>query len=226
MADDRLAGRYVLITGGGGGIGSALAAGVSASGAAVFVADIDAAAAERTASAVDAIGWAVCDVRKSATVAALVDEAHRLGGPISGLVAAHGVGSYVPFLEMSLEEWERIVSVNLTGTFVVGQTVAQHMVDHQVAHGAIVNIASTLGFVGAPNRVHYLASKGGVNLLTRGMALDLAQHGIRVNAIGPGAVVTEMTRPRWDDPDMLAATNARTPMGRMGQPEELTGAVV
>ncbi|MDH3398821.1 MAG: SDR family oxidoreductase, partial [Acidimicrobiia bacterium] len=118
-----------------------------------------------------------------------------------------------------------IVSVNLTGTFIVGQAVARHMVDRGVA-GTIVNIASTLGWVGAPNRVHYLASKGGVNLLTRGMALDLAAHRIRVNAIGPGAIVTEMTRPRWDDPQMLAATNARTPLGRMGQPEELVGAAV
>ena len=126
---------------------------------------------------------------------------------------------------MSLEEWERIISVNLTGTFVVGQAVTRQMVDHGV-RGAVVNIASTLGWVGAPNRVHYLASKGGVNLLTRGMALDLAPHGIRVNAIGPGAVVTEMTRPRWDDPQMLEATNARTPLGRMGQPDELIGAAV
>ena len=126
---------------------------------------------------------------------------------------------------MSLDEWNRIVSVNLTGTFVVGQAVARHMVENGV-QGAIVNIASTLGFVGAPNRVHYLASKGGVNMLTRGMALDLAPQGIRVNAIGPGAIVTEMTRPRWDDPKMLAATNARTPLGRMGQPKELMGAAV
>ena len=225
MSDQRLGGRHVLITGGGGGIGSALAKGVSASGAAVFVADVDSEAAERTAQTIGARGWAECDVRDPAAVEGLIGVAQGLGGPIDGLIAAHGVSTYVPFLELSLEEWERILSVNLTGTFVVGQAVARQMVDHGV-EGAVVNIASTLGWVGAPNRVHYLASKGGVNLLTRGMALDLAPHGIRVNAIGPGAVVTEMTRPRWDDPRMLEATNARTPLGRMGQPQELIGAAV
>jgi len=225
MADQRLGGRHILITGGGGGIGSALAGGVTASGGAVFVADVDPDAAQRTASAVGAAGWAGCDVRDQSAVEGIVDAAQRLSGPIDGLIAAHGLSTYVPFLDLSLEEWDRIVSVNLTGTFIVGQAVARHMVDRGVA-GTIVNIASTLGWVGAPNRVHYLASKGGVNLLTRGMALDLAAHRIRVNAIGPGAIVTEMTRPRWDDPQMLAATNARTPLGRMGQPEELVGAAV
>jgi len=225
MADERLGERHILITGGGGGIGSALAGGVAAAGAAVFVADVDPEAAEHTASAVGATGWAEGDVRDPDAVQEIVDAAHRFGGPIDGLVAAHGLSTYVPFLELSLEEWNRIVSVNLTGTFLVGQTVARHMVEHG-ARGSIVNIASTLGWVGAPNRVHYLASKGGVNLLTRGMALDLAPQGIRVNAIGPGAIVTEMTRPRWGDPQMLQATNARTPLGRMGQPEELVGAAV
>ena len=225
MSDERLGGRYILITGGGGGIGSALARGVSESGAGVFVADVNPEAAERTAAAVGARGWAGCDVRDPSAVEGVIEAAQGLGGPLDGLIAAHGLSTYVPFLEMSLDEWNRIVSVNLTGTFVVGQAVARHMVENGI-RGAIVNIASTLGFVGAPNRVHYLASKGGVNMLTRGMALDLASQGIRVNAIGPGAIVTEMTRPRWDDPKMLAATNARTPLGRMGQPKELMGAAV
>jgi len=225
MTDQRLEGRHVLITGGGGGIGSALATGVAAAGGRVFVADVDEAAAERTAASLPSAGWAAVDVRLQESVTRLVAEANDHGGPIDSLIAAHGLSTYVPFLELSLEEWDRIVSVNLTGTFVIGQAVARHLVE-QGGGGSIVNLASTLGWVGAPNRVHYLASKGGVNLLTRGMALDLAPHGIRVNAIGPGAIVTEMTRPRWDNPATLAATNARTPLGRMGQAEELVGAVV
>ena len=225
MADERLAGRYISITGGGGGIGTALAQGLTNAGARVFVADVRAEAASEVAITLPGTGWAEVDVRDQASIERMVAKAVEHGGPLQGLVNAHGLSTYVPFLELSIEEWSRIIDVNLTGTFIVGQAVARHMVE-QGTPGAIVNIASTLGWVGGPNRVHYLASKGGVNLLTRGMALDLVSHGIRVNAIGPGPIVTEMTRPRWDNPEALKATNARTPMGRMGQPEELVGAVV
>lgn len=225
MTNQRLADRYILVTGGGGGIGSALARGLSAAGAKVFIADVKPEAAAGVAETLPGTGWAEVDVRDQAGVERLVAAAERHGGPLNGLVCSHGLSTYHPFLELALEEWQRIIDVNLTGTFIVGQTVARQMVK-QGTKGAIVNIASTLGWVGGPNRVHYLASKGGVNLLTRGMALDLASHGIRVNAIGPGPIVTEMTRPRWDDPEALTATNARTPMNRMGQPEELVGAVV
>lgn len=225
MTDQRLAGRHILITGGGGGIGTALVKGLTDSGARVFIADVRAEAASEAAAAFPDAGWAEVEVRDQASVEQLVAKAVAHGGPLDGLINAHGLSTYVPFLELSLEEWSRIIDVNLTGTFIVGQAVARHMVEHKT-QGAIVNIASTLGWVGGPNRVHYLASKGGVNMLTRGMALDLVSHGIRVNAIGPGPIVTEMTRPRWDDPEALKATNARTPMGRMGQPEELVGAVI
>ena len=225
MTDQRLAGRYILITGGGGGIGTALAKGLANSGARVFVADINPDVAAKVAAEIPGTGWAAVDVRDQASVEQMVSKAVAHGGPLNGLVNAHGLSTYVPFLELSLEEWSRIIDVNLTGTFIVGQAVARHMVESGTS-GTIVNIASTLGWVGGPNRVHYLASKGGVNLLTRGMALDLVSYGIRVNAIGPGPIVTEMTRPRWDNAEALKATNARTPMGRMGQPEELVGAVV
>jgi gluconate 5-dehydrogenase len=225
MTNQRLAGRYILITGGGGGIGTALARGLSVVGAKVFIADVKPEAAARVAEALPGSGWAEVDVRDQASVERLVAAAETHGGPFDGLVCAHGLSTYRPFLELDLEEWRRIIDVNLTGTFIVGQAVARQMV-RQGTKGAVVNIASTLGWVGGPNRVHYLASKGGVNLLTRGMALDLVSHGIRVNAIGPGPIVTEMTRPRWDNPEALKATNARTPMGRMGQPEELVGAVI
>lgn len=225
MPNRRLADRYILITGGGGGIGTALAQGLTGAGARLFIADVRADAAARVAEAHPGTGWADVDVRVQSDVERLVAGTEEHGGPLDGLVNAHGLSVYSPFLELPLEEWQRIIDVNLTGTFIVGQAVARHMVKHGT-QGAIVNFASTLGWVGAPNRVHYLASKGGVNLLTRGMALDLVSYGIRVNAIGPGPIVTEMTRPRWDDPEALKATNARTPMDRMGQPEELVGAAI
>lgn len=223
--DDRLANRYILITGGGGGIGRALAKGIAGCGATVFLADLDADAVQEAAAQVPGAGWAEVDVRDPQSVQAMLDRAEEHGGSPDGLVNSHGLSEYVPFLDMPLEEWKRVIDVNLTGTFIVGQAVARRMVGGEI-QGSIVNIASTLGWVGAPNRVHYLASKGGVNLLTRGMALDLAEHGIRVNAVGPGPVVTEMTRPRWENPDFLAFTNQRTVLGRMGQPEEIAGAVI
>lgn len=224
MTTGRLDGRRILVTGAGGGIGSALAKGIVAEGADVFVADIRPSAVERLADELDA-AWTTVDVTDGASVTAMISAAEAGGGTVDGLVCAHGLSTYVPLLELDEAEWRRIIDVNLTGTFLVGQAVARSMVEHG-ATGSFVNIASTLGWVGAKHRSHYLASKGGVNMLTRGMALDLAEHGIRVNAIGPGAIVTEMTRPRWDDPDALEATNARTPLGRMGRPEELVGVVV
>lgn len=220
---DRLAGRHILVTGAGGGIGSALARGLAAEGASLFLADIRSEPVESVARDV-AADWTTVDVRDQGSVEAMVAAAAEVA-PLDGLVCAHGLSTYVPFLELPLEEWSRIIDVNLTGDFLVGQAVARSMVSSGTT-GSFVMIASTLGWVGAKHRIHYLASKGGVNMLTRGMALDLTEHGIRVNAIGPGAVVTEMTRPRWDDPDALAATEARTPMGRMGQAEELVGGVV
>lgn len=220
----RLDRRHILITGAAGGIGSTLARGLVAEGARVFLADLRPEILEDVAAELHA-GWTQVDVRDQGSVEAMVQAAIDHGGMVDGLVCAHGLSTYVPFLELSLEEWSRIIDVNLTGDFLVGQAVARKMVDGGVG-GSFVMIASTLGWVGAKHRIHYLSSKGGVNMLTRGMALDLTEFGIRVNAIGPGAIVTEMTRPRWDDPAALAATEARTPMRRMGQPEELVGGVV
>lgn len=223
MTKGRLEGRFLLVTGAGGGIGSTAARGLVREGARVFLADV-AETVEQVATELGS-GWAHVDVRDQDSVEAMVQAAIDHGGMLDGLVCAHGLSTYVPFLDLSLEEWSRVIDVNLTGDFLVGQAVARSMVGAGVG-GSFVMIASTLGWVGAKHRIHYLSSKGGVNMLTRGMALDLADHGIRVNAIGPGAIVTEMTRPRWDDPAALVATEARTPMGRMGQPSELVGGIV
>ncbi len=219
----RLDGRHLLITGAAGGIGSTLARGLIDEGARLFLGD----QRREVSDLADEIGagWVEVDVRDQRSVEAMVQQAIDHGGMLDGLVCAHGLSTYVPFLDLSLDEWNRIIEVNLTGDFLVGQAVARKMVEAEVG-GSFVMIASTLGWVGAKHRIHYLSSKGGVNMLTRGMALDLTEHHIRVNAIGPGAIVTEMTRPRWDDAAALAATEARTPMGRMGQPEELVGGVV
>ncbi len=224
MTQGRLADRHIVVTGGGGGIGAAVAKGLTEEGAKVFITDIDPESASRAASEIQGTRWAEVDVRDRESVNRMVSQAVDQGGAIDGLVNSHGLSTYAPFLDLPLEEWDRVVGTNLTGTFLVSQAVAQHMVEREI-RGSIVNMSSTLGWVGAPHRSHYLASKGGVNMLTRGMALDLVPHGIRVNAIGPGPIVTEMTRPRWGDPEALRATNERIPMGRMGQPEELIGAV-
>ena len=224
MVGQRLAGRHLVVTGAGGGIGSTLARAAANEGAKVHLADVNTDAVRVIAEELDT-QWSQVEVRDKDSVESMVSEAVTVGGPVDGLICAHGLSTYVPFLELEESEWRRIIDVNLTGTFLVGQAVARSMVAAGTS-GSFVNIASTLGWVGAKSRVHYLSSKGGVNMLTRGMALDLVEHGIRVNAIGPGAIVTEMTRPRWDDPAALVATNARTPMNRMGQPDELVGGVI
>lgn len=121
MADQRLAGRYILITGGGGGIGTALAQGLTKAGAKVFVADVRSETASEVATTLRGSGWTEVDVRDQASVERMVVKAVAHGGPLNGLVNAHGLSTYVPFLELSVEEWSRIIDVNLTGTFIVGQ---------------------------------------------------------------------------------------------------------
>jgi NAD(P)-dependent dehydrogenase (short-subunit alcohol dehydrogenase family) len=225
----RVEGKVVLVAGAGGGIGGAGAEGLAREGAAVLCADIDEAAAEATAARIRAIGGravaTIFDVRERAAVEAAVATAVREFGRLDVLVECAGVSHGGSFLDLDPGEWDRVVAVNLTGMFHVGQAAARQMVRQQ-SGGSIINVTSQLAEVARPERAAYIASKGGGRSLTQAMALDLARHGIRVNAIAPGPTLTGLTRASYADPERRRATVAQIPLGRLGDPQDLVGAIL
>jgi NAD(P)-dependent dehydrogenase (short-subunit alcohol dehydrogenase family) len=227
----RLTGKYGIVTGAGSGIGRAVALGFAREGAGVVVADVDPSRADETARAIEeADGQALAvqvDVSSSASVAALLDAAVARFARIDVLFNNAGVSSRAPFLEMTEAEWDRVLDTNLKGQFLVGQAVARQMVQ-QGGGGSIINTSSQLAEGAAnPRSAHYLASKGGSRMLTRGMAVDLAPHGIRVNALAPGVTVTNLTRERLaDDAEWRRIATERIPLGRFAEPDDLVGACI
>src|SRR5215216_658676 len=227
----RLSGKNAIVTGAGSGIGRAVALGFAREGAGVVVADVDPEWARATALAIgEAGGLALAvqvDVSSKASVEALLGAALSRFERIDILFNNAGVSSRAPFLEMTEEEWDRVLGVNLKGQFLVGQAVARQMVAHG-GGGSIINTSSQLAEGAAnPRSAHYLASKGGSRMLTRGMAVDLAPHGIRVNALAPGVTVTNLTRQRLeDDAEWRRVALERIPLGRFGEPDDLVGACI
>jgi glucose 1-dehydrogenase len=225
----RVAGKVALVAGAGGGIGGAGAEALAREGAAVFCTDSDGAAAEATAGRIQAVGGraaaSALDVRDraavDATIAAVVGEFGGLDIVLESAGIAHRLG----FLDIDAETWDRVITVNLTGMFHIGQAAARHMV-MRGGGGSIINVTSQLAEVARPERAAYVASKGGARSLTHAMAIDLAAHGIRVNAIAPGPTLTGLTRANYTDPEARRATEAMIPLGRLGQPDDLVGAVL
>jgi len=225
----RVAGKVALVAGAGGGIGGAGAAALAREGAAVFCTDIDAEAAETTAGRIrDAGGQAAAqalDVRDRVAVDQAIAAAVRQFGRLDILLDCAGISHRGNFLDLDMNTWERIIAVNLTGMFHLGQAAARQMV-RQAGGGSIINVTSQLAEVARPERAAYVASKGGGRSLTHAMAVDLASHGIRVNAIAPGPTLTGLTRASYIDPASRRATEALIPLGRLGQPDDLVGAVL
>jgi len=225
----RVEGKVVLVAGAGGGIGGAGARGLGREGAAVVCADIDAAAAEATAAQIrDAGGRSAAlglDVHDRAAVNAAVAAAVREFGRLDVLLECVGVSQTAGFLELDTADWERVIAVNLTGMFHLGQAAARQMVQ-QGAGGSIINVTSQLAEVARPERAAYVASKGGGRSLTHAMSLELAPRGIRVNAIAPGPTLTGLTRASYADPERRRATVAQIPLGRLGEPEDIVGAIL
>lgn len=213
-----------IVTGAGSGIGRAVALRLARDGTRVLAADLDLAAAQQTAAeAGEPLGAARVDVGDEGSVRELVAAAAQ-DGPIGALVNVAGVGSTTSAPDTSLEVWERVMSVNATGTFLC----CKHVIPHLRARGggAIVNIASIAGLVGMRNRAAYCASKGAVVALTRAIALDHATEGIRVNAVCPGTVDTPWIERLLDQAgETREGLAARQPMGRIASPDEVAGAV-
>ena len=225
----RLDGKSALVAGAGSGIGGAGAALLAREGAAVMCGDVNGAAAEACAAAIRAAGGKAgalaLDVADRTSIDAAVARTVAEFGGIDVLVDSAGISTTASVLDLTREAWDRVLAVNLTGMFLLGQAVARQMVA-QGRGGSIVNVTSQLAEVGIKQKTAYLASKGGARSLTIGMALDLAPHGIRVNAVAPGPTLTGLTRDRFADDDVREWTLSRIPLGRIGEPADLAGAIV
>lgn len=225
----RVAGKRALVAGAGGGIGGAAARALAREGASVVCGDVDRAAALACAAEIVAAGGRAVGVHLDVSERASVDAAvatavAELGGLDVSLDSA-GISVTASLLDLDPADWQRVLAVNLTGAFHLGQAAARRMVA-QGQGGSIITVTSQLAEVGIPDKTAYLASKGGARSLTMGMALDLAPHGIRANAIAPGPVLTGLTRGRFADDETRRWTLARIPLGRLGDPEDLAGAVL
>jgi L-rhamnose 1-dehydrogenase len=224
-----MANRIVIVTGSSRGIGAAIAAGFAADGDHVIINhDGDSAQANETLEQIQASGGSAqvieADVAQAEQVRALVDAVVAEHGAIDVLVCNAGVCPFYDFLELPEEAWDRTLAVNLKGVFLISQMAARQMVERG-AGGRIIATSSISSMVGGKQQAHYCASKAGVNLLIKSMALSLAPHGITCNAVLPGTVETDLNRAALQDADLRAQLEQGTPMGRLGQPDDLVGAV-
>ncbi len=223
-----LTGQLALVTGAGQGNGRAVALGLARAGARVIVTDVSADKVEETAAEIRALGeqgWAfTLDVT---SIEGCAELARRVGeeiGPVSviinnaGIIIREGIDS-----PRAHDNWRRVLDVNLNGSFNV---VHAWLPALRETRGCIVNLGSIASFVGIPGQLGYSPSKGGVRLFTQTLARELAVDGIRVNAIAPGVIETPMTESTRNDPQRFASFMQRTPLGRVGQPDELVGPVV
>lgn len=215
---NRLEGKVAIVTGGLSGIGDAIARRLLEEGARVIAADLSANTERLSGQDIDPVRTDVSDPEQVRDLVAQVMDRH---GRLDCLVNSAGTGTERDFLDTPVELFDRIVAVNLRGTFVVGQACARAM--RKGGGGSIVNIASVSGMTGNFHRSAYGASKGGVVTLSKVMAVDLAASGIRVNVLAPGPVDTPLVR-RMHSPESRAGWAQRTPLGRYAQPEEMAGA--
>jgi NAD(P)-dependent dehydrogenase (short-subunit alcohol dehydrogenase family) len=225
----RLDGRVALITGGAGGLGLVFARALAGAGADVAVLGRRADAAQAAAVAVaEASGRrtlaVAADVTDPEQVRAAVDRVRAQLGRLDILVNSAGVNIRRPSLDFTLDDWRKVLDINLTGTFICSQAAAPAMIAG--GWGRVINISSMLGTVGLSERPAYTAAKGGVIQLTRTLALEWAQHKVTVNAMAPGPFGTEMNRPLIENPASYRAFADKIPLNRWGEPEELAGPIV
>ena len=237
MAIGRLEGKVAVITGGASGIGLACAKRFAEEGAEIVISDLGAERLESAASEIRAttngkVAWVEANVCHEEQVAHLMQSAVDQFGHIDTVVASAGVSSakYVsgdnseafnnPLIDQPVEDWNRVLQINLTGVMLTDRLAARHMIAAGNG-GTIVNIASTAAKVALPGAVDYCVSKAGVAMLTNAFGMEMIEHNIRVNAIGPGFIETPMTQVLQDDEEGAEQMIAMTPMGRLGKTIEM-----
>jgi gluconate 5-dehydrogenase len=223
-----LAGRVALVTGGGSGLGLAIARGLAEAGATLAINGRDRAKLATAAKGLEAAGFSArtfaFDVTDADAARQGVADVESALGPIDVLVNAAGMTQRTPITEFSATDWNRVIATNLSGPFFVTQAVVRGMIERK--RGKIINVLSVNAELGRATIVPYAASKGGLRMLTRGLAVELGRHGIQVNGIAPGYFNTDLTRALVQDPAFTAWLGQRTPAGRWGDPKELAGAAV
>jgi 2-deoxy-D-gluconate 3-dehydrogenase len=227
----RVDGKVALVTGAGSGLGQAIAVALAQAGADVALSELpgrDEAAAQ-TVRAIEAAGrraaaWPL-DVTHLPTITEIVDRVHAHFGRIDVLVNNAGINVPRLALDVTEEDWDRVLDVNLKGAFFVAQAVARKALVPQ-GGGKIINVASQNGVIGFHHRAAYCSSKAGLVNLTRVLALEWARYRINVNAIGPTFIETPLTRPMFEDPAFREEVLSRIPLGRIGRPEDVAGAAV
>ena len=230
----RLDGRVVIVTGGAQGIGKAYSEGLAREGASVVVADINASAADALVRALGesggdtlAVTVDVSDPEQAEDMArATIDRFGRIDGLVNNAAIFQRPSmTRGPFDQISVEEWDRLMAVNLRGAYFMTQAVAQGLVQAGKP-GSLINISSQMGHVGGVDRAVYCASKHGVEGFTKAMAVELGPHGIRVNTICPTFIHTPLTAATFDNPERLAWIREKIKLGRVGEVEDIMGAVV
>lgn len=223
-----LKGKTALVTGASKGLGRAMAIGLAKAGAGIALCARDAKGLSESREKVAEHGVRAevftMDVLRRESVREAVESVVASFGKIDILVNNAGVNVRKPTLDLSGEEWDRVLDTNLKGYFLVAQAVGRHMVARR--SGKVINISSIFGAVGMNNQLAYASSKGGVVQMTKVMAIEWARDNVQVNAIGPTYFETPLVAALRGDPERFRFINERTPMGRWGQPEELEGTVV
>ena len=221
--------RVVLVSGGSRGIGRALAQGFVQRGAQVFISSRDAATLEQTAREISTgshpVEFIVCDVSNSAEITSMFDTVIRKAGRIDSLINVAGINIRKKVEDYSAEEFDKILDINMRGAFLVAQEAGRRLIAQQ-SGGTIINIDSLNSFRPLKGVQPYAMSKAAVSAMTRGMAMEWGIHGIRVNAIAPGFILTDLTKKLWSDPTMQAWNDANCPLKRLGETEDLIGTAI
>ena len=222
------AGKTVIVTGAGNGIGRAIAVKFAEAGTHTIIADIDEAAGQAATTDLRQVGLSArfvrCDVGDEADVAALIAAALEFSGSVDVLVNNAAILDSADFLDLAADEFDRVLRVNLRGAFLAGQAAARQMVRQVKAGGkpgSIVSLSSINAVFALPDHAAYSISKGGISQLTKVMALSLAKYNIRANAIGPGSIKTAMLEQVMSDEAVRRRIMSRTPLGRLGEAEEI-----